>query len=158
MKPAVFKILTLIFLIFSVIACSKNNAGTTVTPPKSNTTLLTQSAWKIQTVALDTNKDGKADLDATASLPACKLDNAYTFKADSTGLMDEGIVKCNSTDPQTVAYTWTFKNNQTILSGTFSFTNGDAKIVSMNDANLIVTYDDNLGTTTTYHIIATLKH
>ncbi len=157
MKPAVFNILTLIFLIFSVFACSKNNSGSTGTT-KSNTILLTQSAWKIQTVAIDTNKDGKADLDATASIQTCQLDNVYTFKADSTGQMDEGATKCNSSDPQTVAYTWTFKNNQTTLSGTFSFTNGDATIVSMNDNNLVVTYDDNLGTTTTYHIIATLKH
>ena len=62
--------------------------------------------------------------------------------------MDEGAAKCNAADPQTKPFTWLFKNTETILSGTFGFTNGDATILSMNDTNLVVTYDDNLGTPT----------
>jgi hypothetical protein len=157
MKPAVLKIPAFIFLFISAVSCKKSDTVTN-TPPKSKTILLTQSSWKVQTVLQDTNNDGTGDLDVTSSIPACQLDNVYTFKTDSTGIMDEAAEKCASTDPQTKPFTWIFKNNETVLSGTFSFTAGDASIVSMNDTNLVVAYDDNFGTATTYHIIATLKH
>ena len=157
MKPAVLQILTLSFLFIPAASCSKN----TVDAPaqqKSNTVLITQSSWKVQSVALDQNKDGISDGDATGYILPCKLDNTYTFKTDGTGAMDEATAKCNEADPQTQPFTWLFKNTETILSGTFSFTNGDATIVSMTDTKLVVTYDDNLGTPTTYHILATLQH
>ncbi|GAC1451045.1 MAG: hypothetical protein NVSMB7_13540 [Chitinophagaceae bacterium] len=61
-------------------------------------------------------------------------------------------------DPQTKPFTWVLKNTETILSGSFSFTNGDAAILSMNDTSLVVAYDDNMGTSTPYHFIVTLQH
>jgi hypothetical protein len=154
MKPAVLKILTFSFLFISAISCKKSDTDTTV-PPKSKTILITQSAWKVQSVALDANKDGVADSDVTALISACKLDNVYTFKTDGTGIMDEATAKCVGTDPQTQPFTWVFKTTETILSGTFTFTNSDATIVSMDDTTLVVAYDD---TATASHIIATLKH
>ena len=159
MKPAVLKILTFIFLLITAYSCKKSDTGTTV-PTKSKTILLTQSSWKIQTVAMDADKNGVADTggDLTGSIPACQADNSYTFKTDSTGLMDEAAAKCNTGDPQTKPFTWGFKNGETVLSGTFSFSNGDATIVSMNDTMLVITYDDDFGTGTSYHLIATFKH
>jgi hypothetical protein len=157
MKPAVLQILTFSFLLICAASCRKSAVDAPALP-KSKTVLLTQTSWKIQSVALDQNKDGISDGDATSYILPCKLDNTYTFKTDGTGTMDEAAAKCNETDPQTQPFTWVFKNTETILSGTFSFTNGDATIVSMNDTNLVVTYDDNLGTPTTYHILATLQH
>jgi hypothetical protein len=157
MKPAVLKILVYSFLFAAAASCSKSKADNT-TQPKSKTTLLTQTSWKVQSVALDQNKDGIADGDATGYILPCKLDNIYTFKTDGSGTMDEAAAKCNDTDPQTQPFTWLFKNTETMLSGSFSFSNGDATIVTLNETNLVVTYDDNFGTQTTYHIIATLKH
>jgi len=157
MKPAVLKILTFSFLIISAISCKKSDTDTTV-PPKSKTILLTQTAWKIQSVGIDADKNGVAETDATSSIQPCQLDNTYIFKTDGTGTMDEAIVKCVGTDPQTKAFTWAFKSTETILSGTFGFTDGDATILSMDDTSLVVTYDDNLGTPATFHILATLKH
>jgi hypothetical protein len=106
-------------------------------------------------VSLDANKDGIPDSDITSFFPACKLDNTYTFKTDGTGTMDEAALKCANTDPQTQAFTWVFKSSETILAGTFTFINGDATIISMNETNLVVAYDD---TATSSHVIATLKH
>ena len=159
MKPAVLKILTFIFLLITAVSCKKSDTGTTV-PTKSKTILITQSSWKIQSVGMDADKNGVADTggDLTTSVPACQLDNVYTFKTDSTGSMDEAAAKCNTGDPQTKPFTWAFKNNETVLSGTFSFSNSDATIISMNDTLLVITYDDDFGTGTSYHLIATLKH
>ena len=120
--------------------------------------MLTQASWKVQSVGIDQDRNGVAESDVTSNVPACQLDNTYTFKTDSTGVMDEAATKCSAGDPQTKPFTWNFKNNGKTLSGTFSFTNGDATIVSMNDTNLVVTYDDNLGTSVTYHFIVTLQH
>jgi hypothetical protein len=157
MKSAVSPILMYCLLLFTAASCSKPAADSD-TLPKTKTALLAQAAWKLQTVALDTNKDGVADGDATGYVQPCKLDNSYTFKTDGSGTMDEAAIKCNNTDPQTLPFTWLFKNNETVLSGNFSFTNGDVVIVSLSETSLVVSYDDNFGTATTYHIIATLKH
>jgi hypothetical protein len=157
MKPAVLHILAYTFLFVSAASCKKSDT-VTGTPAKSNTILLTQASWKIQSVGIDQDKNGVAETDVTSSVPACQLDNTYTFKTDSTGIMDEAALKCAAGDPQTTNFTWGFKNNETVLTGTFSFSKGDATILSMNDTNLVVTYDDNLGTAITYHFLVTLKH
>ena len=155
MKPAVLKILTFSFiLIISAASCKKSDPVAPVAP-KSKTTLLTQTSWKLQSVGLDANKDGVAESDVTTLIQACKLDNTYTFKTDGSGTMDEGTAKCAPSDPQTQAFTWVFKSTETVLSGTFSFTNGDATILSMDDTTLKVAYDD---PGTSNHLVATLKH
>lgn len=156
MKPAVLKILALAFLFISAVSCKKSGSGSDA-PPKSKTVLLTQASWKLQSAGIDADKNGSAETDITASIPACQLDNSYTFVTDGTGVMDEATVKCNTSDPQTKPFTWLLKNNETVLSGTFSFTKGDATIISINDSNMVVTYDDT-STGTTYHILAVLKH
>jgi hypothetical protein len=156
MKPAIIKILAAGLIITGIFSCKKSDA---VTPPaKSNTVLLTQNSWKVQSVKLDLDKNGTGETDATSYFQSCDLDNTYAFKADGSGTMDEGATICDSADPQTQPFNWVFKSNETILSGNFSFTNGDAAIISLNDASLVVSYDDNFGTATSYRIIATLIH
>jgi len=154
MKPAVLKILTFICLLVAAVSCSKSEPSAPVAP-KSKTILITQNTWKLQSVGIDANKDGVTETDVTGLVNTCKLDNTYTFKSDGTGTMDESTVKCNAADPQTQAFTWVFKSTETILSGTFSFTNGDATILSLNDTNMVVAYDD---PGTGSHLVATLKH
>ncbi len=156
MKPVVLKTLIVGFLVISGFGCKKSDS--TTTPPKSKTVLLTQSIWKLQSVSVDLNKDGTGDADATSYFQSCDLDNTYNFKTDGTGIMDEGATICDSADPQTQPFTWTFTTNETILSGNFKFSNGDATLISLNDTNLVVSYDNNFGTPTSYRIIATLKH
>ncbi|MEO5681889.1 MAG: hypothetical protein ABIQ88_04565 [Chitinophagaceae bacterium] len=159
MKPAVLNILAFSIAFISVISCKKSNADTPA-PAKSKTILLTQNTWKLQSVGMDADRNGVADAggDLTASVPACQLDNSYTFKTDSTGVMNEGAATCNAGDPQTKPFTWGFKNGESILTGTFSITDGDAAIISMNDTLMVITYDDDFGTGTSYHLIAALKH
>jgi hypothetical protein len=96
-------------------------------------------------------------MDATSMVTACQLDNTYAFKADGSGTMDESTTKCVETDPQTQPFTWSFKQNETILSGSFSFNTGDTKIWKLNETNLVIAYDNTVGSSTV-HLLATLKH
>ena len=140
--------------VFLYSSCKKSSDSS-----KSKTTYLTQSTWKVQSVGVDVNKDGTSDADASGYLQACQLDNVYTFKSDGNGTIDEGATKCNSTDPQTSSFTWTLKNNDTILSGNFGLTNGDATIITMDDNNFVFSTDQAVGSPpTTYRLIITLKH
>lgn len=85
-------------------ACKKSSSSSDNT---SRTTLITEASWKFDSAGVDQNKDGIIDvLDTT--LLSCQKDNTYTFNKDSTGVMDEGATKCNSTDPQTTSFTWSF--------------------------------------------------
>src|SRR5882757_155761 len=137
----------------AVFSCKKSSDSSS----KPKTTLVTQSAWKIQSVGVDANKDGTVDLDATSSLQACQLDNTYTLKSDGTGTADEGASKCVSTDPQTTALTWAFKSNETVLSGNLGFFNGDATISTLNDANFVL-WRDSTYLSIPVRIYVTLKH
>jgi hypothetical protein len=156
MKPVILKTLIVGFFVISGLGCKKSDS--TTTPPKSKTVLLTQSIWKVQSVSVDLNKDGIGDADASSYFQSCDLDNTYNFKTDGTGIMDEGATICDSSNPQTRAFIWSFKNNETILSGDFISSNGDATLISINDTNLVISYDYQSTPSTTYRIIATLKH
>jgi hypothetical protein len=157
MKAAVSHILAFAILSISAVSCKKSGAVDEA-PKKSKTELLAQASWKIQSVGIDADKNGVAETDASSQVPPCQFDNTYTFKTDSTGIMDEGSSVCTTGDPQTKPFTWMLKNNETVLSGTFSFTDDDASIVSISDTTLVIGYDDDFGTGTSYHIIAVLKH
>ena len=124
----------------AIFSCKKSSDASS----KSKTTLATQSSWKIQSVGADLNKDGTVDNDVTSQLQACQLDNIYTLKTDGTGTSDEGAAKCNASDPQTSAITWSFKSNETIFSGNLGFFSGDATISTLNDVNFVLWKDTTL--------------
>lgn len=163
MKPTVSKILAFAFLFTSAASCKKNDTGTG-TLAKSKTILLTQGSWKIQSFGIDADKDGKIDegSDYTSVIPACRLDNIYTFKPDGSGSTDESTTKCSDGDPQTTAFAWLFKNNETVLSGTFVVTdgisNGDGTIIAISDTSLVVNYYSNFGGPGFYYTTTILKH
>lgn len=47
---------------------------------------------------------------------ACEKDNIFIIKANGVGEANEGALKCDAADPQTEAFTWALKNNNTILN------------------------------------------
>jgi hypothetical protein len=101
----------LLFLLvgFVVFSCKKSSSGGS---SNNNVQLVTSATWKYDTATLDYNKDGKPDLPIPpGQISPCVLDNTITFRADSTGTLDEGATKCNSGDPQTTPFKWYFKNN-----------------------------------------------
>ena len=95
----------------SFLSCSKDNDDDGNTGGNA-TTLITASTWKYSDAGLDMNNDGMKD----AGLPpgviaSCDTDNTITFKSDNTGVLDEGGTKCNTSNPQTVPFTWSLVNN-----------------------------------------------
>ena len=139
--------------IIAIFSCKKSSDSSS----QSKTTLATQSPWKIQSVGADLNKDGTVDTDVTGQLQACQTDNTYTLKSDGTGTADEGAARCNSTDPQTSAITWSFKNSETIFSGNLGFFSGDATISTLNATNFVL-WKDTTVSSIPMRMYVTLKH
>jgi hypothetical protein len=135
--------LPILFMVFTV-SCKKSNS----TPPKTNSDYLTQGSWKLSMATSN-------GADVTSSVPACKKDNIYTFSANLSGSMDEGATKCNSADPQTTSFTWSFTTS-TVLHVTiplFPGSGNDFTLVTLNDTQLVVTFVQSGQT-----IVATFVH
>ena len=156
----------LVLLIGSLFltACDKNDDKDKA---KTNTDKLTLSAWKYDKAMLDVNKDGTGDLPVPDSeIEACERDNLIIFKADNTGTIDEGASKCDQSDPQSVGFTWAFKNNETVLNfptAIVSNVDGDVSIVTLTETSLVLKREVDgippiFSPSGTANIILTLKH
>jgi hypothetical protein len=88
-------------------ACSKNNSSSS---SNSNMALMTKAIWKYDTSGIDITGDNKIDYPDTVAQP-CFKDNTYQFRTDSTVVVDEGALKCNSSDPQTATFAWSISNS-----------------------------------------------
>lgn len=98
-----------------IYGCKKDDDDKDVT--KERVSFVTSATWKYDTVGIDTNKDGKPDqaLPSSFALQKCETDNTITFKSDSTGVLNEGATRCNTGDPQTVPFTWYFKEKASVM-------------------------------------------
>ncbi|MHA4807930.1 hypothetical protein ACX0G9_07480 [Flavitalea flava] len=148
------------FVLLSLwVSCSKSSSGNNNTTDEK-VTLITQTAWKYDTSGIDVNKDGiiSAGDFGDATVETCTKDNSYQFKKDSSGTMDEGSLKCSSSDPQTLPFHWNFTNNQTALVATFNpLLSGGVNIISLTDTKFVVYKDTSyLGANVRYLI--SLKH
>lgn len=126
-----------LLLVTAFTNCSKDGSSS----PASKTELLTKQSWKIDQSGVDADKNGTIDVPDTWE--ACQLDNTFLFKADGTGVFDEGATKCNDSDAQTGSFTWLFKTNETILSGDIPqlSLSGDANISKLTSTTLEVYTD-----------------
>jgi len=52
-------------------------------------------------------------------LETCEKDNIFRLNSNSTGYFDEGISKCDPSDPQKINFTWSLTNNDTKLNINF---------------------------------------
>lgn len=133
---------TLLLLAVS-FGCKKGSGS------KSRTDLLAQAAWKYENAAVDVDRNGTPDSPVPPGfLQACDLDNTITFNSNGTGLVDEGATKCNGGGPQTSPFTWTFKDNEQMITLTniaFGGLNGDVKVVTINENKLELHKDVNFG-------------
>lgn len=126
---------SVLFLItvFVLTGCKKSNS----LKEKTKTELLTASQWKFSQVGIDQNSDGTIDYPLpTTLLPVCEADNLFTFKADSTGVLDEGKELCTTTAKQTTPFTWKFLNNDTEISTSVAIlplSEGAAKVIELNE-------------------------
>ena len=159
MKKYVFALLSIGFIIFS---CNKdddnNNSG-----DKEKMTLITSAAWKFDTAAIADNSGNPVTALPPGIIQSCDKDNTITFKSDSTGVLNEGTTKCNSTDPQTTNFKWWFKENGTVLYtpddifGSGSFT-GDFKLLELSATRLRVLKEVTVSPYPTTNVVLYLKH
>jgi Lipocalin-like domain len=100
----------------AVVSCKKK---------KTKTQLLSDIAWKIAEARIqdDSTKQWTSILPL---IDACELDNVWTYAAGNTYTITEGATKCNAADPDLVE------------TGTWSFSDGEAKINIQNAGGSVV--------------------
>ena len=158
MRNILFAIAILSSILF--FACKKKDSDSPGGPNK--TTLLTQSSWQFNNAGIDPNKDGTIDTDISGFISACLKDNTVSFSStNNSGTMDEGASKCNTSDPQSVPFTWAFTDNETKISITgnvIAGQGGSYKINSLTSTSFSLSKDtliSGFGQTT---IVVNLKH
>src|SRR5258705_11443307 len=158
MKKYVFALFTIGFILY---ACKKDNNNSNDTNAKMQ--LITSASWKYDTVALDTDKDGKPDQAIpgfVGVVQPCDKDNTITFKSDSTGVLNAGATKCNAADPQTTAFRWWFKDNgaslyspDPLFGSTFT---GSFKVGELSSTRLRILKDTTLSPYGTFTLVLDL--
>jgi len=151
--------LAVLLIAFVVFSCKKSSSGGS---SNNNVQLVTSATWKFDTAAIDADKNGTPDTQVPAGyiLP-CVRDNTITFKADSTGTLDEGATKCNSTDPQTSVFRWYFKNNGDSLyspNPIFGGLSGAVKVSVLTSTKLEVIKDYPIAPGYSVNLIVDMKH
>jgi hypothetical protein len=159
---------TILLLIvgFIIYGCHKDDDNNSNNNNQSNSVqLITSSTWKYDTIGLDTDGDGKPNspLPPGYGIDDCDRDNTATFKSDSTGILNEGTVKCNAGDPQTTSFKWWFKGSKSdtlytpdaIFGSTFS---GDFKVGELSTTRLRVLKAITIPLAGNFTIVLDLKH
>jgi hypothetical protein len=118
-------------------ACKKSSSG------PSNTDLLTSQTWVYDNGGADLNADGTIDLNFSAVIPACSLDNSAKFNSNGTGVGSENTMVCAGAAP-TSAFNWTFSNNETVLNisgNVITGLSGAFKIMTLTSTSLGLSKD-----------------
>ena len=90
-------------------ACKKDNEK-----PKSTSELLMAKTWKMTGLMEQVGSTTATDEFATAQ--NCEKDNLYKFEANNKFTLDEGALKCGSTDPQAISGNWALTNSDKTLT------------------------------------------
>ena len=79
--------------------------------------LLTGKQWKLTSwiTTPPYEVEGQIVTNIYTLLPECALDDYTIFNTDGTFNKDEGEIKCNESDPQTISGNWLINSNQTLL-------------------------------------------
>ncbi len=139
------------------VSCKKDddNDG-----PKSNTEKITLSPWKFDNLKIDMDGDGTGETNGDDQVEACDKDNLYTFQSNGTGTLDAGAQKCDQ-EPQTTNFTWTFKENETIIhfpTAIVEGVDGDVTLVSLTESSMVLSKKITLVGPFQPTFILTLKH
>lgn len=149
-------LLLAIFAITVFASCKKNEDAVVVS--ENRLELITQKAWRVESISVDLGKDGT--IDNTIPQLGCETDNLYTFNPDGTGKMDEGELKCEATDPQSSLFTWALISDDKMVSGNIPSLGfaGDATIKTLNNNTLEFYTDNDISGGATIRTIIKLKH
>ena len=126
-----FFIISLLSLTLIFSSCSKDEEELS-----QKTELLTKSAWKMTAYTVEPgfptfdnegNITGSTN-DIFAMLDNCEKDDTHKFNSDKSLITDEGMTKCDSSDPQKTNGTWIFNVDETSLTITEE---GESQIVTI---------------------------
>jgi hypothetical protein len=124
-------------IVLAIVACKKSDNGKAATKVQ----LISSATWKIDTIGFDNDGNGEIDNAVPGGFKPCELDNTISFAVDSTGTFDEGATKCNTTDPQSIPFTWYLKQSDSVihiegnLPGQLA---GDTKVLVLTNTSLIM--------------------
>ena len=139
MKRTKFTLLAL-SAVLSLAACSKKDDTTTSSTPSTPTTSVTPTfigTWKTDAITSDVPVKVHGVM-TTDILESCQKDDLWSFKDGGVWEIDEGAVKCNSSNSQIGYSQWT-KSNDTLTLGIS--TKLPFKIVSVGATTLKMSYD-----------------
>lgn len=104
--------------------------------PDNTSDLLTQSPW----TEMESWKDEDGDGVFTFDTDSCQADNNWIFHTDGSFETLEDVIKCEPDMPflDTIAGTWTLKNNQTVLSFDLVEYDVDFQIFAIGEHELIL--------------------
>ena len=125
---------------------------------------LLNGAWYYDTGGIDADNNGTIDSPFPPGfLKSCETDNLIGFNLDYTGVIQDQGAKCNPNDPFQTNFTWSFKNNDTILNiadSLFGVPGGDMKINVLTNTKLELEKQVQITTpiTTTVYAIIDLKN
>lgn len=123
------RLLSLIVFSFLLLQCTKDD---TPAKPVSEQIL---GSWELKAYTFNPAYDylgtGEKVTDLYAILPACYIDDIYTFKTNGQGVIDEGGSKCDPQDVDTYPFIWTLKDNNKVLY--VDFLDEDYNIVQLDN-------------------------
>jgi hypothetical protein len=136
------------FVGLATVACKKDDNN----KPVTSVDLITSTTWKIDTIGFDNDKNGEIDQAVATGFKPCELDNTITFAKDSTGVFDEGALKCDPADAQTIPLTWQFKENDKVINIQGDLPGemkGDINILALTNTSFVLSknvtlFDSNL--------------
>jgi hypothetical protein len=147
-----------IVLIIVWASCSKSHSTEGQKNVNPTITLVTSTTWRYDTSGIDVNKDGIVDVGNDTLFTPCEKDDIYTFKSDSTGILDEGATKCDAADPQTLPFSWELTNNNTVLTSSANpILAGGVNIFSITSTQWIL-YKDTTISGFPIRYLLSLKH
>jgi hypothetical protein len=152
------KLFILSIIAIAFFSCKKDESSSPTTTTK--TTILAEQSWKFNNAGLDPDKDGTINQDVSSFVSSCLKDNTVSFAANGSGTSDEGPTKCNSADPQSIPFTWSFASNETLINingNAVAGKGGQYKVISLTNTNFSLSKDTVYqGISTTF--VVNLKH
>jgi Lipocalin-like domain len=124
-----------------LVACN-SSTSTEETGGGKRSEIIVGKNWKQISITMDPgiNINGVVVTDLFAQFENCEKDGSTKFLANGNYAEDEGSLKCDPSDPQTLSGTWVFNPDETVLTMTET---GDVPVsydvVTLNSTTMVVT-------------------
>ena len=96
----------------TIVACKKKDDDDDTPAKTTKTDMLTANNWVWTNMKLAPPLD---TIDVWSTIDVCDKDDVISFNKNGNGTTDEGVTKCEPTDPQTESFKWTWLNSETQL-------------------------------------------